>query len=336
MNRVALDAMGGDRAPEVILEGVRRFRQEDSETEILLTGPSGPLESAAKELNCTLVQASQIVEMDETPSAVVKSKRDSSVAKAIDLVKNGEADAMVTMGNSGAAIAFALFQLGRLPGVSRPGLMTSMPNPNGRSQVVDLGAMVDCKPEHLLHYAVLASVYVEEVTGIDNPRIGLLSIGEEKSKGNELTAATYAYLEKSGLNFIGNVEGNDICRGTADVIVCDGFVGNVILKFGEGLVEFVFSSMRGALKRILEKTHESKESGMQKWALVKEIIADFDYEEIGCAELLGVKGLCFVGHGRSEPRAVANAIKTARQAAAHKEVIQHQQEALKEALARIA
>ncbi len=321
MNRVALDAMGGDRAPEVILEGVRRFRQEDSETEILLTGPSGPLESAAKELNCTLVQASQIVEMDETPSAVVKSKRDSSVAKAIDLVKNGEADAMVTMGNSGAAIAFALFQLGRLPGVSRPGLMTSMPNPNGRSQVVDLGAMVDCKPE---------------VTGIDNPRIGLLSIGEEKSKGNELTAATYAYLEKSGLNFIGNVEGNDICRGTADVIVCDGFVGNVILKFGEGLVEFVFSSMRGALKRILEKTHESKESGMQKWALVKEIIADFDYEEIGCAELLGVKGLCFVGHGRSEPRAVANAIKTARQAAAHKEVIQHQQEALKEALARIA
>ncbi len=335
MARVVLDAMGGDSAPDVIIEGVRIFRQEDDTTEIFLTGPIERLEPATKDIKCTLVPASEVVGMHESPSAAVKTKRDSSIAKGIGLVKENQADAFVTMGNSGAAIAFALFQLGRLPGVSRPGLMTPMPSKAGRTLVCDVGAVVDCKPEHLLHFAVLVSVYSSEVYQTKNPRVGLLSIGEERSKGNELTNGAYTLLEKSGLNFIGYVEGNDIAGGKADVVICDGFVGNVILKFGEGIVDYVFAALRQSLRHVLEESHADAETSKQRSDFFKSVVSSVDYAEIGCAPLMGVNGLCFVGHGRSQPRAVANAIRTARNAAAHRSVIERQRDTIQEVLARI-
>ena len=336
MVRVAIDGMGGDSAPEMIIEGIRRFRKEDTETEVLVTGPPEVLESKLADLGCILVPASQVVAMDESPSTVIKTRRDSSIAKAIALVKEDRADSIVTMGNSGAAMALALFQLGRVPGVSRPSIMTPMPNSNGRTLVADVGAVVDCKPEHLLHFAVLASVYASEVYEVESPRVGILSIGEEKCKGNELSCAAHALLEKSGLNFIGNVEGNHVFDGTVDVVVCDGFVGNVILKFGEGLAEFIMNSMRSSLRHVIEQSHDDVEASKKKQEFFRSVVSGADYTEIGCAPLLGVSGVCLIGHGRSAPRAVASAIGTARTAAAHREVIQRQEIVLREVLDRLA
>ena len=202
--------------------------------------------------------------------------------------------------------------------------------------MADVGAVVDCKPEHLLHFAVLASVYASEVYGTESPRVGVLSIGEEACKGNELSCAAHALLRRSGLNFIGNVEGNHIFDGSVDVVVCDGFVGNVILKFGEGLAEFIMDSMRSSLRHVIEEAHADAEDSKKKQEFFRTVVSGADYTEIGCAPLLGVSGVCLIGHGRSAPHAVASAIKTARTAAAHREVIQRQEVVLREVLARLA
>ncbi|MFH1743541.1 MAG: phosphate acyltransferase PlsX [bacterium] len=327
--RIVIDAMGGDRAPEDILEGVRLFRKEDEKTELVLVGQQDRLRDAAASLNCELVHAPTVVGMHESPSAVVKSKRDSSIAVAIQLVKEKRGDIVISMGNSGAATAFAFFVLGRLPGVSRPCICTLMPTSKDQCLLADVGATVDCKPQHLLEWAVLGTVYIRDVMRRENPRVGLLSIGEEKTKGNELIFAAGPMLASSGLNYIGHVEGVDITNGKADVVVCDGFVGNVVLKFGEGMVELFFTMLRSYLSE--EKKVSNSNSG-----LVNEFIRQCDYTTHGVAPLLGVNGHVMIGHGRSQPGAIASAIRTARETARHANMIDSMREELERVLSVVA
>ncbi len=309
--RIAVDAMGGDRAPDDVIEGVRLFLSEETDTEILFVGQRERLEEPCKDLNIQLINAPSVVGMHESPSTVLKTRRDSSIALCTNLVKEGKADALVTMGNSGAAVGFALFILGRMANISKPAIIAPFPTVDGYTLLLDVGATVDCKPSHLLHFAVMGSVYNRLAFGIANPRVGLLSIGEEKSKGNELTFATDQLLEKAPINYIGNVEGVDIMRGTADVVVCDGFVGNVILKFGEGLAEMFSRAMQIEIDHVFGNDVDLE----HRKTFFKETMNRVDYTSYGGALLLGVNGHCLIGHGRSGPRAIANGIRAARTAA---------------------
>lgn len=306
--RIAVDGMGGDRAPKDVIEGVRLFRQADQETEILLVGQQDVLEPMCEGLNVTLIHAPSVVTMHDSASSALKNRKNSSIAVAVQLVKENRADAVISMGHSGATVAFAMFILGRIGEVSRPGIVCPMPHLHGETLLLDAGATVDCKPEHLLHFAILGSVYSRTVFKKENPRVGLLSIGEEKSKGNELTFATYKLLEHAPIHFIGNVEGVDIMRDTADVVVCDGFIGNVILKFGEGLSAMFAQTLQDETEHVLSHD-ENRKHGRQ---LLRETMARVDYTRYGGAALLGVQGHCLIGHGRSGPKAVANGIHSAR------------------------
>ncbi len=306
--RVAVDAMGGDRAPQDILAGVRQFLSEDQGTEILLVGQKEVLEEPCAELPVRIIDAPSVVGMHESPSFALKNRRDSSIATAISLVKEKKADAVLSMGNSGAAVAFAIFCLGRLADISKPGIVAPMPTLTGYSLLIDVGATVDCKPIHLLHFAAMGEVYCRQAFGVSEPRVGILSIGEEKSKGNELTFAATKLLEQAPINFVGNIEGVDIMRGTVDVIVCDGFIGNVILKFGEGLVEMFSKALKMETDLVLGEDTDRA----HRVELLHETMAKVDYTAYGGALLLGVNGHCLIGHGRSGPRAIANGIRAAR------------------------
>lgn len=308
---IAIDTMGGDNAPGVVMEGVRAFREDDRETTILLVGRREKLEGLCGDLHVEIVDAPSVVGMHESPSSALKTKSDSSIGVAVSLVKTGRADALLSMGNSGATVAFGLFVLGRLPNISRPAIVAPMPTLNGYTLLLDVGATVDCKPHHLLHFAVMGSVYCHYAFNIPEPKVGLLSIGEEKSKGDELTLQTSQLLEKAPINYVGHVEGVDIMRGSVDVIVCDGFVGNVILKFGEGLVEMFSRAMKLEVDHVLGKDVDAE----HRIELFKETMSRVDYTAYGGATLLGVNGHCLIGHGRSGARAIANGIRAARTAA---------------------
>ncbi|MGI6458451.1 MAG: phosphate acyltransferase PlsX [bacterium] len=323
--RIAVDAMGGDKAPEDVIAGVSRFLEMESDTEVLLVGTREILEPMCAGLNVTIIDSRSVVGMHESPSSAIKTKQDSSIAVSVQLVKNGAADALISMGNSGAAAAFALFGLGRLANISRPPIVAPMPNINGCTLLLDVGSTVDCKPKHLLHFAVMGSVYGRLAFNMQNPRVGILSIGEEKSKGNELTFEATKLLEQAPINFIGNVEGTDISRGTVDVVVCDGFVGNVILKYGEGLVEMFSRILSLETDEVLGMDVDDE----HRRILLRETMARVDYTAYGAATLLGVNGHCLIGHGKSGPRAIANAIRTA-QNAAEKCPIHEIQKALEE------
>lgn len=311
--RIAVDAMGGDNAPDTIIDGVKQFRQEDSETQIFLVGRIDQLKPMVEGIDVHLIDAPSVVDMHESASTALKTKKDSSIAVCVGLLKQKQADAMLTMGNSGAAVAFAMFVLGRLPNISKPAIVAPFParNEKGVTHVLDLGATVDCKPDHLLRFALMGSAYCEHAHKTPKPKVGLLSIGEEETKGNELTLATYPLLKAAPINFIGNIEGNDIMRGAADVVVCDGFIGNVILKFGEGLVETFSRALQFETKEILGPEVDAEE----RRTLLSETMQQVDYSVYGGAELLGVNGHCLIGHGRSEAHAVANGIRSARNVA---------------------
>ncbi len=308
---IAIDTMGGDDAPDVVLEGVRLFLEDDTETNILLVGQREQLERSCKDLRAQIVNAASVVGMHDSPSSALKTHRDSSIAVAASLVKEGKADALLSMGNSGATVAFALFVLGRLPNISRPAIVAPMPTLNGYTLLLDVGATVDCKPHQLLHFAVMGSVYSHYAFNIPEPKVGLLSIGEEKSKGDELTLQTARLLKKAPINYAGHVEGDDIMRGSMDVIVCDGFVGNVILKFGEGLVEMFSRAMKMEVDEVLGEDVDAE----HRMTFFKETMNQVDYTAYGGATLLGVNGHCLIGHGRSGARAIANGIRAARTAA---------------------
>ncbi len=309
--KIALDAMGGDRAPEEIIAGLRLFQAEDTETGILLVGQKATLEPLCADLCVEIVDAPTVVDMHLSPSIAVKKMTDSSIAIATKLVKDGEADALLSMGNSGATMAFALFLLGRLPNISRPAIVAPMPTLHGYSLLLDVGATVDCKPHHLLQFAVMGSVYCHLAFKVENPKVGLISIGEEEGKGNELTINAAQLLKEAPLNFIGNVEGVDIMGGKVDVVVCDGFVGNVILKFGEGLVDMFARALEWETDHVLGEDIDQE----HRIAFFKETMQRVDYTAYGGASLLGVNGHCLIGHGRSNPRAIASGIRAARTAA---------------------
>lgn len=307
--RIALDAMGGDNAPQATVRGAIEAIEAFG-LEIILVGDKDRIhgELGAEDVQgVTIRHASEVVGMDESPAMALRRKKDSSIRVAVDLVKNGEADAVVSAGNTGAAMATAFFVLGMAEGVDRPGIATVMPSVREPFVLIDAGATVDCKPLHLLQFAVMGDIYASMVLGRNKPRVGLLSIGEEAGKGNELTREVFKLLETSHLNFAGNVEGKEIFSGAVDVVVCDGFTGNVSLKISEGLVEASVMMLREELSRSL--------LGKIGYVLLKAglpgIKKKLDYSEYGGAPLLGINGICIISHGRSTPKAIRNAIGVA-------------------------
>jgi phosphate acyltransferase len=312
MTTVALDAMGGDHAPRVEVEGAILAARELG-VRVLLVGIETDVRQELnrhrhRALPIEVVQAPEVIAMSDSPSQAFRRKKDSSVHVAARLVRDGQADALVSAGNTGAVMTVARFVIGTLPSVDRPALAAAFPNMKEKvSVILDVGANVDSKPEHIEQFAVMGEIYFRAIWGVRRPRVALLSIGEEEAKGNELTREAANRLKHSSLNFVGNVEGRDVFRGNVDVVVCDGFIGNIALKLSEGLVEHIGAMLKKAIKSSL--------TSQIGYALSKRAFDDFrkrtDYSETGGAPLLGVRGITVIGHGRSNPNAIKNAIRVA-------------------------
>jgi phosphate acyltransferase len=314
--RVAVDAMGGDKAPAVVIEGTLRALENcpEGEIEVLLVGDEERIRECLAQhekgdrSGIHVVQAEEVIEMGESPATAVKTKQRSSIHVGLGAVKQGLAGAFVSAGNTGAVMAASLFILGRLPGVARPSVISFFPTIQSHCILLDSGTNVDCKPEHLLQFARMGSVYARTVLRRDNPTVGLLNVGEEPGKGNDVVKTAYKLLDEAeDVNFCGNLEGRDVFRHGADVIVCDGFVGNVLLKFGESLVT--------ALGHFVGREMQRQELDAEGQNLVMKILAGtgkaFDYQEYGGAPLLGVDGTVLIGHGSSSARAVERMIQSA-------------------------
>ena len=308
--RIALDAMAGDFGPEPLVKGAIQA-VEETRHHVILVGDAEVLETIlnrehALHPRLSIVHADTVVGMDEPPKASLK-KKTSSLAVAAELVKKGEADAVVSAGNTGATLAITVQRWRSLPGVSRPALAAIIPVPNHPVVLLDVGANIDCRPQHLFDFAVMGSVYCREIIGRRSPKIGLINIGAEDGKGNDLALGAHKLLSESEVNFIGNVEGGDLFQGRVDVVVCDGFVGNVLLKFGEGLISF----FTGHMKDELGKNLVSKLGAMTLRPTLRKIKNEMDSTEYGGAPLLGVNGIGIVSHGASGACAIKNAIRTA-------------------------
>jgi glycerol-3-phosphate acyltransferase PlsX len=316
---IAVDAMGSDRAPRPEVEGaILACRHHD--VQVVLVGREPEVREelerevarhpTVRRLPIDILNATEVIGMGEKAATAVRTKRDSSMRVGLRLVREGRAAGFVTAGNTGAAMATAKMVLGTLPGVDRPALAAVFPTAVGRAAIlVDVGANVDCKAYHLEQFAVMGEIYSRSIFGTTKPRVGLLSIGEEEGKGNELTREAYGLLRKLPLNFVGNVEGRDLYNGNCDVIVCDGFIGNVALKVSEGLV----STVRFLLKDSLKSTLSSQVGMLLSRRAFEAFKKRLDYAEYGGAPLLGIKGVCIVGHGSSNANAMKNAIRVAAQ-----------------------
>ncbi|HXF81742.1 MAG TPA: phosphate acyltransferase PlsX [bacterium] len=317
--RIAVDAMGGDYAPQAVVAGAVAAAR-DFAAEIVLVGPESRVRQELAAYRdappLTIVDAPEVIEMHESPAMAVRRKRRSSIVVAVDLLRERRVDAVMTAGHTGAAMGAALLGLGRLPGVDRPALAVVLPTKTERPAILlDVGANVDCKPHHLLQFAHMGAVYAGSVLGMASPRVGLLNIGVEEGKGSELTTAAAELLRRSALNFVGNVEARDVFGSVADVIVCDGFVGNIALKFGQGLAlairDIVKNELRGLRGRLL-MLYVAPLAGK-----VRRMYRRIDYREYGGAPLLGIDGVVVVGHGSSNARAIRNGIRVAIEAASH-------------------
>jgi glycerol-3-phosphate acyltransferase PlsX len=316
--RIALDAMGSDRAPAVEVEGaVGALLDRSDGVRVVLVGDRDRIEAElarfpdAPRDRLEIHHASEVIEMGEAPATAIRRKRDSSIVVGVNLLKAGEVDAFISAGSTGAVMAASLVTLRTIPGVDRPPVGARIPTNGGTCLAVDVGANVDCKAHQLVQFAQLGSVYAEDMLGIDNPRVGLLNIGTEPEKGNEVVVEAYGLLEKTPhLNFIGNVEGREIVSGKCDVLVADGFVGNVLLKFYESVAGLI----TGMLKR------ELTEAGVQ--LDLDRIFRSLDYAGIGGAPLLGVNGVVIICHGGSPPLAIRNAIQVAAQSV-QREMVEH-------------
>ncbi len=309
MIRIALDAMGGDYAPDEIVKGAVLATRQLPSVEVILVGDPEKISRELKKYKTreklAVVAASEVIEMEEHPAQAARTKKDASINVAVSLVKEGKADAVVSAGNTGALMASCLFKLGRIPGIERPAIATEFPLPTGKVLLLDMGANVDCKPKHLQQFAVMGNLYAQHTMHIDNPKIGLLNIGEEREKGNELTRESWDLLKRTPVNFIGNVESKEILQGKAHVVVCDGFVGNLILKFAESLAGAVFQLLKIELsKGILNKIGLA----FLLPALLR-IRKKITYDEYGGAPLLGINGTVFKAHGRARAAAIKNAIR---------------------------
>jgi len=328
---IAIDAMGGDLAPRSTVEGALLYDKDTAgKHHLVLMGDKDTLESEIekhhfnKPKNISIHHTTQIVEMGDSPTIALKQKKDSSLMKGLQLHRDGKVDALVSAGNTGAQMVGSLFILGRMEGVLRPALGSFLPSEGGMVLLIDVGANVDSRPIHLLQFGLMGSIFINYIIGIKNPRVALLSIGEEKSKGNELVISANALMESRLPNFIGNIEGRDILHGKADVIVVDGFVGNTILKFAESIMT-VFGS---SFKRSVGKNIFSLLGAFMVKHVFKEMKSSFDYEEYGGVPLLGVNGISIICHGRSTSKAIKNAIQVAVDIG-EKQVNLHIQEQLK-------
>lgn len=320
--KIALDAMGGDQGPELLLDGALRALKKNKELSVILLGPENLLkervaqcaEAGGMSERLFIEHAPETITMEETPVEAIRKKKDSTIMLGFDLVKNGRADAVVSAGHSGATMAAAIRKLGRLDGVSRPGIASLFPTRKAPVMLMDIGANVDCRSQHLVQFAVMASSCFSLLQNRKNPRVGLLSIGSEPGKGNALIKETHERLRQSDLNFVGNVEGRDVYSGELDVVVCDGFVGNISLKISEGLAEAAMHM----LKDEIMKSVQAKIG----YLLIRKAFAAFrkrvDYAEYGGAPLLGINGIGIICHGSSSSVAICNAIGEAAKLVKHK------------------
>jgi glycerol-3-phosphate acyltransferase PlsX len=312
--RIVLDAMGSDNHPEPELQAAVEAAQLFGD-EIILVGQEERLADRLREMGggnpgVRIVHAPEVLEMADKPAENARRKAQNSMAVGMQLVKTGNADAFITMGNTGGAMATALFTLGRIRGVKRPALTALFPVKGGHCVVLDIGANAECKPEYLMQFAVMGSIYAEKVLGKNSPRVGLLSNGEEAGKGNQLVKDSYPLLDEAGLNFIGNVEGKELFGGLVDVAVMDGFTGNILLKSSEAVARLITDTLRTELTASF-RTKIGALLSKPAFAQIKQMM---DPTEVGAAPLLGIDGLVFVGHGRSNAHALVSAIRVARQA----------------------
>ncbi len=318
--RIAIDCMGGDHGPSVTVPAALRFLMEHSAAQLILVGQESVLRpllaGQVDNPRLRIVHASEVVGMDESPALALRNKKDSSMRVAINLVKAGEADACVSAGNTGALMAISRFVLKMLPGIDRPAICAPLPTVNGHTHMLDLGANVDCGPEHLLQFGIMGAMLVAAMEHKDRPTVGLLNIGEEEIKGNEVVKAAAELLRNSGLNFIGNVEGDGIYKGDADVVVCDGFVGNVALKTSEGLAQMLGSSLRSEFKR----NWLTKLAALIAISVLNNFKRRFDHRRYNGAILLGLKGISVKSHGSADELAFGNAIGRAYEAAKNRVV----------------
>ncbi len=324
--KIAVDAMGGDNAPHAIVAGAVQAAKEYG-VGIILVGIEELIQAELKKHHQTkslpieIRNATQVVDMLDSPATVFRRKKDSSIRVANELVKSGEATAVISAGHTGAAMATSLFILGPLEGIERPAIATFMPTMKGTCIVLDVGANVDCKPNNLLQFAIMGEVYARYLLKNPNPRVGLLSIGEEETKGNELTREAFKLLTETSLNFIGNVEGRDVMGGKADVVVCDGFIGNVVLKLSEAVAETIGLMIR---ENIGDNLIRKLGYFMMRPAF-RALKRRIDYAEYGGAPLVGINGISIISHGRSSDRAITNAVRVAHELS-RSEVNKHIQE----------
>jgi glycerol-3-phosphate acyltransferase PlsX len=315
--RIAVDAMGGDHAPREIVRGAIDYATATVSDEIILVGDVARIEAEIAEAgrgrppNLRLVSAPEVIEMGEHPASALRAKKGASIVIATDLVRDGHADAVVSAGSTGATMAAAVFRLGRIQGIDRPALPAHLVTATGPVMLLDVGANVDSDPEHLVQFAAMGAIFAEHVLKVHDPRIGLLNIGEEVEKGDELTRDAHTMLASLDMRFVGNVEAHDMIAHRADVVVCDGFVGNVVVKFFEGITSFIFRALREDLQQgpIAPLALLVLKPGFNR------IRARFDYERYGGAPLLGVKGVSIVTHGRARARMIENAIRVGSEAA---------------------
>lgn len=306
--KIAIDAMGGDYAPEEIVKGSISSLKERN-LEIILLGEKKRIYEELKKYNfknnnLSIINCKDTITAGEFPLSALRTKKESSILAGIDLLKIGAADAFISAGNSGAVMAAALLKLGCISKIRRPAIVTVLPAIKGKVVILDVGANVDCKPEHLLQFAFIGSKYAKYLLNIKDPKIGLLNIGEEESKGNKFAQSAYKIMNNANINFIGNIEGKDIFEGVVDVVVCDGFTGNVLLKFSEGLAKMLLIEIN---EKVISQLPQNQEMDQLKQKFM-ELVKRTDYTEYGGLPLLGVNGLCFICHGRSKSKAITNAI----------------------------
>jgi len=311
--RIVIDGMGGDNAPKAVVEGCVQALKE-TDVNILITGRKSIIEAELSKHDydknkISVVHTEEVISTSDSPVMAVRRKKDSSLVKALTLVKNGEADALISAGSTGAIMAGASLIIGRIKGVDRVALAPVMPGRNAPFMVIDAGANVDCKPDYLVQFAYMGKVYYENVLGVDTPSVGLINIGAESEKGNELTKTVYPLLKESDLNFVGNVEPRDVSNGDVNILVCDGFVGNTILKMYEGVASNIFSM----LKEEIMGSFTAKIGGLLMKPVFDKFKRRFDYSEYGGTAFLGAKGICIKAHGSSDGKAFKNAILQAKE-----------------------
>ena len=317
--KIALDAMGGDFGPPNLVAGAAlALREYPRISKLFLVGDTAQIEVELRKLGCNdsrieIVHSTQVVDMSDRAWSAVRRKKDSSVSRAVDLVKRGQANAIVSAGHTGAAVAASMIKLRTLPGIYRPGIAAVLPTETNVFVLMDAGANIDARPEHLLQYAFMGSVYSSHVLGYKNPTVGLISLGEEDVKGNEMTKEVFKLLKKSSLNFVGNIEGRHLFEDPVEVVVCDGFVGNVILKTCESISVAIFQW----LKHELSRTPMRKLGAFLARESFRTIKDKTNYEEYGGSPLLGVNGICIIAHGSSTPLAIKNALRVAAESIEH-------------------